>query len=132
MSVSFFIAPYKADEWEGNKSDLHIDPEWYREHLEKDWSGIKFYDIDKVYHSKNPGIEMLWGLLEPNAARIIGKLHNDKKVISLDNCYEEFFVWHRSIISSKFQLYLFSSSSLNSFELSPKVSVEDIWEFIRK
>lgn len=122
--TAFYIAPYEPLKWKTTKSNLKIDPSWYEQQLSEAWPGIQFLPSSKW-------AALSWDLLvSEDGGCIFGMLHKDLQVVSLDAPYEEFFLWHRSIIPSEFRLYLFNDSSLESFvELTPFTDMNDLRKF---
>lgn len=124
--TAFYIAPYHPGNWTSAKSDLRIDPDWYKKCLSDNWIGIKFYSDEK-------SIPLAWDT--PTAYSgvfVYGILHNNLQVVSLDAPFEEFFLWHRKIISNKYDLYLFNDSSPNKLKLISEITIEDIRMFCGK
>ncbi len=101
--TQFFVAPYQPTsdpaKWESLKteSDLRIDANNYEQALRERWPGIEFLIPTRFL--------LQWGILvSPAGARIYGALHKDQQVVSIDSPFEEFLLWHRGIIPSKYRL----------------------------
>jgi len=132
--TSFFIAPYEPTDdpsrWEALKtaSNLKIDPASYRQRLLDKWPHTKFFRTSDI-------LALQWSLyIETKEGSIvpgpIAALHGDYQVVSLDTPYEEFFLWHRSVIPSMHALFLFNSSSWDSLELTSGITLEEIQRFV--
>jgi len=123
--TTFFIAPYEPQRWETAKSDLQIDPDWYRKRLLERWPGIVFSKI-------SPEDYLLeWGIPVSTAgAAIHGGLQTNQNIVDLDTPFEEFFLWHRQIIPGQYRLYLFNDSSWGSLELTVDTTIEEIQQFV--
>lgn len=126
--TAFYIAPYKPTDWESATSDLVIDPTSYKEKMLERWPESEFF-------STSPELPLQWMIssfsegdeMPPHG---IGSLHADMQIVSFDTPYSEFFLWHRSVIQSQHDLYLFNDSSLESLKLEPDTTFDEIEEFI--
>ncbi len=124
--TAFYIAPFTPVNWETVNSNLKIDPVWYKKYLSNDWMGVKFYDDIKVW-------QLAWDIpVTISGSFVYGMLHNDLQIVSLDTPHEEFFLWHRNIISGNYELYLFNDSSPKFLELKLNTTIEDIKQFCGK
>lgn len=121
--TSFYVAPFRPSDWETVKSDLQIDPDWYKRRLSQDWPGIEFL--------ASMGLSSLvWGFLVTRAgARIFGMLDSGLQVVSTDTPYEEYFLWHRSVIEKQYDLFLFNDSSPDSLQLTSRTKIGDLRHF---
>jgi len=127
--TSFIIAPYKS---RGGRcmipslrpeSELRIDPDEYKKSLGEQWAEIAFDD-------QSPYVALSWGLLvSQKGARIHGVLDKDLQTVSLDTPYEEFFLWHRSVIPSHYVLFLFNDSQFEDMELTSETTLEELRRF---
>jgi hypothetical protein len=121
--TTFFIAPFRPADWQVSKSDLRIDPDWYRQRLTEDWPGIEFRA------TAGPS-SLEWDfLVTQEGARIFGMLDSGLQVVSTDTPYEEYFLWHRSAITDQYELYLFNDSSLDSLQLTTRTTIEELKRF---
>jgi hypothetical protein len=123
--TAFFIAPYEPLTWASTSSDLEIDPDWYKRQLLKNWPNIEFFQPTTKYYV------LSWRF--PSTAEGSGSLaglQENLQVISMSAPFEEYIVWHRSIIPDDYTLYLFNESSSNSLELTSKLTIEDIEQFV--
>ena len=132
--TTFFIAPYEPSEdpadWEDlrHRSDLSIDPEEYRQLLIERWPSTTFFQRSDI----SP-LEWEIRVEEPDqsgAYGTIGMLHGDLQVVSVETPFEEFFLWHREIISNEHRLFLFNDSSYESLELTEQTTLREIQEFV--
>ena len=132
--TSFFIAPYEPtddpNKWEELKtaSNLKIDPVSYRQRLLEKWPYTKFFRTsDTLALQWSLYIETKEGVIVPGS---VAALHGDYQVVSLDTPYEEFFLWHRSVIPSVHALFLFNSSSWDSLELTSETTLKETQRFV--
>src|SRR6266487_841903 len=129
--ATFFVAPYRPEEKESPAlevlpeiSSLRIDPTEYQALLLKKWPGISF--------DSSSYILLGWFLqITKEGAKIIGGLEEDQQTVFLDTPFDEFFLWHRSIIPPQYELYLFHEGSWDNLELKPNTSLEEIQRFIK-
>jgi hypothetical protein len=126
--TAFFVAPYEPSEWRESHSDLRIDPTFYKERMLERWPETKFFQT-------SPDVPLQWMINIRDKSGVgvhgtIGMLHNDFQVVSCDTPFEEFFVWHRSLMPSKYKLFLFNDSSCESLELKPETSLDEVKQFI--
>ena len=128
--TTFVMAPYKPSEWQSNISisDLRIDPAIYMEQLLKKWPNAQL-----LHTSAN--FPLQWILYTESGAhsldsRGVGSLHSNLQVVYLDTPYEEFFLWHRSVIPARYRLFLFNVSSLDSLEITSNMTMEDLRKFL--
>ena len=106
MMAMYYITPYRPLEWsdwekrlELSKT-LRIDPDWYKDQLQKQWPNIEFYDpISKIS-------VLLWR--SPDLP--VSFLHSNLYTVVLDDPDTAFFVWHRSIIPNEYQLFVWNES----------------------
>lgn len=132
MSTPFFITPYDPKAWEDPNddsekptSDLEIDPTEYQEKLLEQWSYTVFLE---PVSSPPPPLE--WRLKKSEGdVGLFGGLQRNLQVVWMRTPYEEFFVWHRSIIPPEYPLYLFNSSSWDRLELTLETTEDDIKDF---
>lgn len=122
MSHPFFVAPYKPSEWETIITDLYLDPSIYGEKMRLEWSDVVFYD-------PHAGTSLAWGLLGQNKVRIHGALQDNNQVVWLDFPIIRFFLWHRSVIPDKYDLFIFRDSSWDSLKLTKESTYDDIRRF---
>lgn len=127
MSAIFTIAPFRSfmeiTDLRVGRSNLQIDPAEYERILLRDWPGT-------VIYPQNEYVLLEWGLIvSEDGAEIIGVLADQQRV-SLYVPYAEFFLWHRRIIPSQHQLYLFNDSSWDPFELKPDTTLAEIEKYI--
>jgi hypothetical protein len=124
LARQYYIAPCNPVEWQTSQSDLIIDPVKYRQQLEDKWAGIKF-------HEPSEYSLLAWSLLvSEEGAMIYGALQNNKQIVWLEFPHIDFFLWHRSVISSKHNLFLFTASSFNSLELKMDTARETVEQFL--
>jgi hypothetical protein len=117
---NFFVSPYEPKDRNPAKSDLIIDVNWYRERLREKWPDIRFFVA-------SPDLMALqWEFGEG-----IGSLDKYLQIVSLDGPYEEYFYWHRQVITEQYRLFLFNETSWASLELTYKTTLEDIIRFNR-
>lgn len=128
--TSFVIAPYKSRNGLSQipdlrpANDLRIEPTEYKRSLSERWPGVAFYDTPSY-------IPLSWGLLvSKNGARVFGVLDEDMQTVSLDTPYEEFFLWHRSVIPSHYALFLFNDSDFEDMELTSETTLEELKYFV--
>lgn len=129
--ATFFIAPYRPKERDAMATkiirktiDLRIDPVEYQALLLERWSGISVYSrpqyvlLEWVFPATREGAGPIGGL-------------EDNQTVFLDTPFDEFFLWHRTIIPAQYQLFLFHEGSWDTLELKPEISLEEIRRFIR-
>jgi hypothetical protein len=68
----------------------------------------------------------------PEGAGTICGLQSDYQIISMDAPFEDLILWHRSVISSRYQLYLFREGAWDYLELTTETSIEDLENFLGK
>jgi hypothetical protein len=129
--TSYFITPFDPNtnlNWEVENIDLLIDPKYYRQQLLIKWPAIKI--IESAVEISLQWV--LWNILKDGQLEScgIGELHKDKKIVSVDTPYEEYFLWHRKIVPSRYQLYLFNESDITqTLELKPDITIDMIERF---
>ena len=126
--TTFFISPYDPKEWETAKSDLRIDPNWYRDLLLEKWPEVIFFET-------SPSVYLLnWELsISQDPTGSVGGidgLQTNQQIVSMSTPFEEFFLWHRRIIPGLYRLYLFNDGSWDSLELKADTIIEDIRQFV--
>lgn len=127
----FYITPDKPTEDldygkdQSLLSALKIDPEWYKEQIQRQWIETTFYQPTKN--------SLLYWISEYKhhsgyKAHFIGTLSSNMQWISVGDPNYDFFVWHRNIIDSKYRLFLWNESEWinNIFELKSNVTVDDL------
>ena len=128
--ATFLIAPYRPEERDAiatkiirKSSDLRIDPVEYKALLLKRWPGIRFYLSQYI----------LLGWTFPLTSKETGPIGGleDNQTVFLDTPFDEFFLWHRTIVPAQYQLFLFHEGSWDTLELKPETSLEEIRGFIR-
>jgi hypothetical protein len=129
--TTFFVAPYRPEERESitaaamrPSSDLRLDPGDYERLLLERWPGLDVY---------RPPEYVLLEWIFPNTnewAGPIGGLEPDQQTVFLDAPFEEFFLWHRSVIQGKYRLFLFHEGSWDTLELKVDTTLEEIQNFI--
>ena len=119
----FYITPYQPLEWsewektlEFSKA-LRIDPDWYKEQLQKQWPNIEFYrPVSKT-------TVLLWS----SADLPVSSLSSNLYTVVLDDPDTTFFVWHRNIIPSEYRLFVWNESDEEDIvELEPGVTEEEL------
>jgi hypothetical protein len=119
----YFVAPFAPEDWENARSDLKIDPGWYRSLLSNRWLQISFPEpIGPILLS--------WVIKFGGGADVHGELYTDGQVVSLELPVVEFFLWHRAVIDAKHTLFLFSQSADSSLELKVDTDISEIQEFV--
>ena len=129
--TSYFITPFDPNinqKWDMKNIDLVIDSEYYRQQLLLKWPETKIIE---------PAGDMslqwvLWNILKNGQLEScgIGDLHKDKQIVSIDTPYEEYFLWHRIIVPSRYQLFLFNESDITkTLELKPDITIDLIKRF---
>ena len=126
--TTFFIAPYEPQKWETAKSDLRIDPNWYRERLLEKWPEVLFFKTSPNVYLLNWELSISPG--PTGSVGGIGGLQTNQQIVSMSTPFEEFFLWHRQIIPGQYRLYLFNDSSWDSLELTADTTIEDIQQFV--
>jgi hypothetical protein len=126
MSTRFFIAPYKPTEWEEASSDLRIDPQEYREKLLERWP-----DAETYLTLAGPYSLLEWQLFQRDEFGLSGALMKDRMTVSFDAHLEfiKYILWYRAFVPASYQLFLFNSSSLESFELKSSVTGQELEGF---
>jgi hypothetical protein len=128
----FFIAPFDPKAWEDPDdfspkptSDLRIEPSEYRQKLAERWPKINFIHLTPTGWELPPESEGYSGLR--------GWLQKNQQIVSFgpgpDKSFIDFVLWHRSVIPEQYPLYLFNSSSWDSFFLTKDSTEQDIIEF---
>lgn len=127
--ISFFILPYNPVHWKTAKSDLVIDPEWYRTMMQQKWPEAKIYipPADSTYLVR-------WEI-DQNEIYITGGLQSDHQTVSFKPGFKlnlpAFVLWHREIIPEKFQLFLTWEETWESMEIKSDTSEQDILDFTK-
>lgn len=123
MTTHFYITPYPPAEWEERTTDLVINPAHYKELLFQKWPNAKIF--------KETSTVLAFGILMPNSeVYIYGRVK--KFWVCLETRFEEFFLWHRSVIPSDYQLFLFRTSSWDALELKLDTTIEEVKAFFSK
>lgn len=127
----FFISPYRPEERDAmatkiirKTSDLRIDLVEYQALLLERWPGISVYSPPQYVL-----LEWVFPVTREGAGPV-GGLENNQTVF-LDTPFDEFFLWHRTIIPAQYQLFLFHEGSWDTLELKPEITLEEIQRFIR-
>lgn len=123
MTIPFFVAPYRPTDWETANSNLRIKPEIYRKQLAEKWPDIAFYE-------SGPTTLLAWGLKVGENARLYGGLQDNQQIVWLDFPHAQFFLWHRTVIPISYPLFLFSTSSWDSLELTSETTFEEVQFFV--
>jgi hypothetical protein len=132
MSTIFFIGPFNPEHWSNEndparlESPLRIDPSAYRNALLKRWPTAKEWESE---HFANG---VYWSLDEYNLHGIEVHLHNGLQQVSMTPHginFVEFVLWHRAYVSDEHTLFLYNTSDLKSFELTPTTTADDVIEF---
>lgn|SRR5690554_4269397 len=123
--TAFFIAPYEPLTWASTSSDLKIDPDWYKHQLLQSWPNIEFFQSATQYY-------VLSWRFPPTVkgAGVLAGLQENLQVVSMSAPFEAYILWHRSVISEKYALYLFNDSSTDSLELTSRLTVQDVKQFV--
>ena len=128
---TFFISPYRPEERDAmatkiirKTSDLRIDLVEYKALLLERWPGISVYSPPQYVL-----LEWVFPVTREGAGPV-GGLENNQTVF-LDTPFDEFFLWHRTIIPAQYQLFLFHEGSWDTLELKPEITLEEIQSFIR-
>ncbi len=121
MTTHFYITPYPPAEWEERTTDLVIDPAHYKELLFQKWPNAKILQETPDF--------LVFGIPMPNSEVYLYG-HVRKFWACLETPFEEFFLWHRSVISSDCQLFLFRTSSWDALELKLDTTLEEVKAFI--
>jgi len=131
--TTFFVAPYRPEDRESidsktiqTTSHLIIDSVEYKNLLQIKWSGIRISQSSEYVL-----LEWFFPVMDGWAGPI-GGLDKDKQTIFLDTPFEEFFLWHRSIIPDEYKLFLFHDGSWKNLELKPDTGLEEIQQFCGK
>jgi len=126
--ISFFVAPFRPDNWESAVSDLRIAPESYCKQMRQQWPHANIYSPppDSTY-------ALRWELNEEEQLGAAGGLQKDQQVVEISpypqTSFLGFVLWHRAAVSNKYRLFLFSSSSLDYLELTFQTTAEDVKQF---
>lgn len=126
--TSYFITPFDPNitrNGELDNVDLIIDPEYYRQQLLLKWPGTKIVESTVGFSLQ----WVLWDILKDGQLEScgIGQLHRDKQIVSVDTPYEEYFLWHRKLVPSRYQLFLFNESDITkNLKLMPDMTIDTI------
>ena len=131
IMTTFSISLYRPEERDAmateimkKTSDLRIDPAEYQALLLERWPGISAYSPPQYVL-----LEWVFPVTREGAGPIGGL--EDNQTVFLDTPFDEFFLWHRSIIPAQYQLFLFHEGSWDTLALKPETSLEEIRRFIR-
>lgn len=119
----YFISPYDPSINDATyKSDLHIEPDEYKERLLSDWPGTTFLP------PAIPEILLTWTLpsKEEGFAGMYGELNNDHQTVAF-GFDVDFILWHRRLISAAYRLFLYNESSWKGVELKIEMTTNDIF-----
>jgi hypothetical protein len=126
MTTGFFVAPYRPTDWQTAASSLRIDPERYRSLLKEKWG-------DNIRFLQEEHSALAWDLRfyseDGTTQGSFGRLFGDLQIVALETPYEEFFLWHRSVIEGDHRLFLFNASSPESLELGSDTTMDEIRRF---
>jgi len=119
----FYITPYQPLEWSDwektldHSSVLRIDPDWYKEQLQKHWPNIEFYPPSEteILFWRSPDLPLTY--LSTNLHSVI-----------LSDPNTAFAVWHRSIIPGEYQLFGWNEAfdGDDAVELKPGMTEEEL------
>lgn len=129
--TTFVVAPYRPEEHESmapevmrTTSDLKINPFEYQSLLLERWPGINVYHLPRYVL-----LEWVFPVTEGWSGPI-GGLENDQQTVFIDTPFEEFFLWHRSVIPGKYRLFLSHEGSWDTLELKVDTTLEEIQSFV--
>jgi hypothetical protein len=124
MSIEFFITPYEPTEWQSASSTLRIDLEEFGERFLKQWPE------GKTERTSAGGLS--WFVPEKGSAGFFGELQSNQQIVSFGpgnwSVYVDFVLWYRALVPQQYRLFLFTSNSFDSLELTSETTRQDIAE----
>jgi hypothetical protein len=101
-----------------------IDPEEYKKALLQRWEDIIFRDPPANFL-------LSWSLPIPETGgRSYHNLDDNTVVFNLYNTFEEYVLWHRSLIPEERHLYFFLEGIFIPFEIKLTTSAEELKHFV--
>jgi hypothetical protein len=132
--TSYFITPFDPNinpNWDVKDIDLIIDSKYYQQQLLLKWPATKI--IQSPIGS--PLSWVMYKVLKDGQLEScgIGELDSGLQIVSVDTPYEEYFLWHRGLIPSRYRLFLFNESDITeTLELKPETTIEIIEQYCGK
>jgi hypothetical protein len=133
MTITTFIAPFEPPTdpatWDRllATSDLTIDPAEYQASLQNDWPLARFL-------SSSGASTLEWYLYERKGKFVVpgglGTLQTNRRIVTLEPPNIDFCLWHRSIISAEYRLWMFTSASWSHLEIRHDTTRNDILQFL--
>ncbi|HLC05912.1 MAG TPA: hypothetical protein VJK02_22990 [Anaerolineales bacterium] len=126
--ISFFVIPYRPEEWEHAKSDLRILPDTYGESLRNRWPDIRVYlpPDDSPY-------ALRWETKGRAGEIVEGGLQRDLQTVAITpaskSVLSEFVLWHRNQVPKQYRLFMTRENSTDSLELRAETNEQEIDEF---
>ncbi len=125
MSIRFIITPYDPKFWETTNSDLQINTDEFRINLLANWKEATI--------KTTPKDGLLWSIPEKERVGFYGAVQSNKQIVTFGpgnwTLYKDFVLWYRRQIPEKYELYLFTSSSMESLVISSNTTKDDIEQF---
>jgi len=125
MSIKFIITPYDPNFWETTSSDLQINMEEFKTNFLSKWKDATIRNTPKG--------GLLWSIPEAGSAGFYGEVQSNKQVATFGpgnwTLYKDFVLWYRKQIPQKYELHLFTSSSMESLVISSNTTQDDIEQF---
>lgn len=128
-----FLSPHKPEElFTGSTNELReksgywrIDPEEYKKALLLRWEDIVFHDPPSNFF-------LSWSLPIPetDGGRSSFNLDDNTVVFKLYDTFEEFVLWHRSVIPEPRHLLFFLEGIFTVFEIKLTTSAADVKRFV--